>query len=55
MKSKLASQAKAALLVAAQKLTPEERLNAFLQHCRLMMELQRGGRDLEASARRARS
>jgi hypothetical protein len=32
------------LLEATQRLTPEERLNAFLTHCRLMMELYEAGR-----------
>jgi hypothetical protein len=43
MNSRLALQAKAELLAATQRLTPEERLNAFLRHCRLMMELRRAG------------
>lgn len=32
------------LIDANQRLTPEERLNAFLTHCRLMMELYDAGR-----------
>jgi hypothetical protein len=31
------------LLAANQRLTPEERLNAFLTHSRLMMELYQAG------------
>lgn len=52
MDSKLSLQAKAALLIAAQTLTPEQRLNAFLQHCRLMMELERGGRQAQPCPQR---
>jgi hypothetical protein len=39
MESKLANDAERALIEATQKLSPEERLNAFLTHCRLVMEL----------------
>ena len=35
MESKLAKQAEKALVEATQRLRPEERLNAFLEHCRL--------------------
>jgi hypothetical protein len=52
MDSKLASQAQAALLAAAQKLSSEQRLNAFLRHCRLMMELERGGRQAQPCPQR---
>jgi hypothetical protein len=31
------------LVAANQRLSPEERLNAFLTHCRLMMELYKAG------------
>ena len=43
MESKLAQQAERALIDAMRRLTPEERLNAFLIHCQLMMELHRAG------------
>ena len=43
MQSKLAEQAERALIEATQRLSPEERLNAFLVHCRLMMELYEAG------------
>jgi hypothetical protein len=39
MESKLANDAERELIEATQKLSPEERLNAFLTHCRLVMEL----------------
>jgi hypothetical protein len=39
MDSKLANAAKDALLHTSQRLTPEERLHAFLAHSRLMAEL----------------
>lgn len=43
MESKLAREIDRTLLEANQRLTPEERLNAFLTHCELMMELYRVG------------
>jgi hypothetical protein len=46
MQSKLAKEAERALVEATQRLTPEERLNAFLTHCRLVMELYEAGRQL---------
>jgi hypothetical protein len=49
MESKLATQARRALLAANQRLTPEERLSAFLAHSRLMLELHRAGQRLRAS------
>jgi hypothetical protein len=52
MHSKIAREAKAALLAATQRLTPENRLNAFLKHCRLMMEFRHAGRELQAAKQR---
>jgi hypothetical protein len=43
MESKLAEEAERALIEATQKLCPEERLNAFLEHCRLVTELYEAG------------
>lgn len=51
MQSKLAADARRALLAASQRLTPEERLNAFLAHSRLMLELRRAGERLRVPAR----
>jgi len=51
MHSKIATEAKAALLTATQRLTPESRLNAFLEQCRLMMELRHAGRELQSRPR----
>jgi hypothetical protein len=51
MDSKIATEAKATLLLAVQKLTPEGRLNAFLEHCRLMMELRQEGQRLQSPSR----
>ncbi len=39
MESKLARVAELELIEATQKLSPEERVNAFLAHSRLMFEL----------------
>jgi len=44
MKSRVAREAERALVEATQRLTPEERLNAYLAHCRLVMELYEAGR-----------
>jgi hypothetical protein len=44
MESKLAQQLQDDLLAALQHLTSEQRLQAFLAHCRLMSELQQAGR-----------
>jgi hypothetical protein len=46
MQSKLAQQARLAAIAATQLLTPEERLNAFLAHCQLMVELHDAGKNL---------
>lgn len=43
MDSKVARDSRAALIGAILRLTPEERLQAFLRHCRLMMALRRAG------------
>jgi hypothetical protein len=51
MVSKLARDARRMLLAASQRLTPEQRLDAFLAHSRLMLELHRAGRRLRAPAR----
>jgi hypothetical protein len=44
MESKLTKEAERDLVEATQRLSPEERLNAFLTHTRLMMELYDAGR-----------
>ena len=49
MESKLAKQAEQALIEATQRLTPEERLNAFLTHCELVMELYDAGQKMRAT------
>ena len=55
MQSKLAQQARRALVAATQRLTPEQRLEAFLAHSRLLTELYLAGKTLRSrSARQAR-
>lgn len=49
MESKLANEAERALVEATQRLTPEERLNAFLEHCRLVMDLYEAGEKMRAA------
>jgi hypothetical protein len=49
MESKLAKEARLALLADAWRLTPEQRLDAFLAHCQLMMELHAAGQQLRSS------
>lgn len=46
MDSKLAQEAERELIAATQRLTPEERLNAYLRHCRLMVKLHEAGERL---------
>jgi len=52
MESKLARQAKDALLAANQRLSPEQRLNALLAHSRLKVALFEAGKRLRDGARR---
>jgi hypothetical protein len=51
MESKLALQAKLALLAATQRMSPELRLDAFLMHCQLMMELRLAGQRIQPASR----
>jgi hypothetical protein len=51
MDSKLARQQKDAVFRAVQRLTPEQRLNAYLTHCRLVMGLYQAGAARRGSAR----
>jgi hypothetical protein len=55
MESKLAKEARLALLADARRLTPEQRLNAFLAHCQLMMELYVAGQQIRASQKKLRT
>jgi hypothetical protein len=48
MESKLAQAAERALVEATQRLSPEDRVNAFLAHCRLVMELYKAGQSLRS-------
>jgi hypothetical protein len=43
MDSKLAKEAETALIATTQGLAPEQRLEAFVAHCRLMAELHAAG------------
>jgi len=55
VQSKLAQQARRALVAATQRLTPEQRLEAFLAHSRLLTELYLAGEKLRnRGARQAR-
>jgi hypothetical protein len=55
MESKLAREAKEALIAATQRLTPEERLNAFLAHSRLMVALFQAGQQIRSESRQTGS
>jgi hypothetical protein len=46
MQSKLANEARRALVAANQKLSPEQRLEAYLVHCRLVAQLREASRNL---------
>jgi hypothetical protein len=48
--SKLAAQAKLDLVVLTQTLTPEQRLEAFLTHSQLMMELYMAGEEMRSKS-----
>jgi hypothetical protein len=48
MESKVAKEAERALIEDTQRLTPEQRVDAFLAHCRLVMELYEAGRQMRA-------
>ena len=48
VESKLAQQLRQELIAATQALTPEQRLEAFLEHSQLMAELYEAGRRLRA-------
>jgi hypothetical protein len=49
MESRLAHQAEQTLVEAAQRLTPEQRLAAFVAHCRLVTALHRAGEEARKS------
>ena len=51
MESTLAQDAELALVYATQRLSPEERIEAFLAHSRLAMALYGAGRKLRACAK----
>jgi hypothetical protein len=55
MESKLAREAKEALIAATQRLTPEERLDAFLAHSRLMVALFKAGQQIRSASRQTGS
>jgi hypothetical protein len=51
-KSKLAAQAKLDRVVLTQSMTPEQRLEAFLMHSQLMMELYMAGKEMRSQSGR---
>jgi hypothetical protein len=53
MESKIAQQAREDLIAGTRSLTPEQRLQAFLRHCRLVMQLYRAGQRMRAEAGRS--
>jgi hypothetical protein len=54
MQSKLAAQSKESQLAANRLLTPSQRLDAYLVHCRLMSDLYDAGRRFRDEPVRAR-
>lgn len=54
MDSKLAKEAETALIAVTQRLSPEQRLESFVTHCRLMAELYAAGERLREQATRQR-
>jgi hypothetical protein len=51
MRSKLAELARRELREADQRLTPEERLEAYVEHCQLLVELYDAGQKLRDAER----
>jgi hypothetical protein len=50
MQSKVADRLEMALIEATQSLSPEQRLNAFLHHCRLITQLYLVGQKMRSEA-----
>jgi len=48
MESKVAKEAERALIEATQRLSPEDRVRAFLSHSRLVLKLHRAGQRLHS-------
>jgi hypothetical protein len=48
MESKLAREAERQLVDATQKMSPQERLNAMLEHCRLVAKLYEAGEEIRS-------
>lgn len=55
MESKLANQSKRALLEANRRLTPEQRLESYVVHCRLVMDLYAAGQQARAARAQPKS
>jgi hypothetical protein len=55
MKSKLAKQSKLALLAANRRLTAEQRLESYVVHCRLVMDLYAAGQQARTARAQSRS
>ena len=55
MKSALAQQAEQRLIELAKQLTPEQRLAAFIEHCRLMVALRLAGEKALSSTPKLRA
>ena len=55
MESKLAREAKQDLIAATQRLSAEERLNAFLAHSRLIVALYQAGKRIRSASRQTGS
>jgi hypothetical protein len=53
MESRLARETEAAPFDTMRRMTPEQRLDAFLEHCQLVMELYNAGRQHRAKPARA--
>ena len=51
MRSKLAELARRELREADQRLTPEERLEAYVEHCQVMVDLYDAGQKLRDAQR----
>jgi hypothetical protein len=55
MQSKIAHESRRALLNVMLRMTPEQRLNAFLAHCQAMAQLKAAGERVRAVPQRSKS
>jgi hypothetical protein len=55
MESRLAKRLEEDLIAAMRRLSPEQKLNAFLAHCQLVMELFQAGQQIRSKSSKSKS